>query len=73
MTQISEPIIEDYEGKCFTRVTFTPDFKLFGVSSMPTDMTNLLKRRVYDMAGLLRITVYLNSKIIRVPDFKSYV
>jgi DNA topoisomerase II len=73
MTQMSEPIIEDYEGKGFTKITFTPDFKLFGVSNLPTDMINLLKRRVYDMAGLLRIGVYLNNKIIRVADFKSYV
>ena len=35
-------------------------------------MINLMKRRVYDIAGILKIKVYLNGKSLRVSSFKQY-
>lgn len=40
---------------------------------MSPDMLALLKRRVYDMSGIIKVNVYLNNKLIQVPNFKSYV
>jgi DNA topoisomerase II len=70
MTQMSEPEVEDYDEKSYTKVTFTPDYKRFGISKMTPDMLRLLKRRVYDMSGLIRGKVYLNDKLVQIPNFK---
>lgn len=70
---MSSPIMEDYEGKSYTKVTFTPDYKRFGVPKMPTDMLNLLKRRVNDISGLIPVNVFLNNKLVQIPNFRSYV
>ena len=37
------------------------------------DMLALLKKRVYDIAGIIKVKVYLNSKLIPIPSFKEYV
>ncbi|KAF5026855.1 hypothetical protein F66182_1050 [Fusarium sp. NRRL 66182] len=58
----------------FTRITFKPDFKRFGMEGgIDDDLESLLYRRVYDMAGTIRnIKVYLNGEHIKVKDFKAY-
>ena len=33
---------------------------------------NLMKRRVYDMAGILKVKVYLNNRLVNIPHFKAY-
>jgi len=67
---MGEPIIEPYEGKDYTKVTFKPDFKRFNSNKLSADMISLMKRRVYDMAGLLKVKVYLNNKLIQISNFK---
>jgi len=32
-----------------------------------------MKKRVYDMAGILKVKVYLNGKIVPIKNFKDYV
>jgi len=36
-------------------------------------MTALLKKRVYDMAGILKVKVYLNGQLVPIKSFKDYV
>lgn len=36
-------------------------------------MIALMKKRVYDMAGILKVKVYLNGKLIPIKNFKDYV
>ena len=36
-------------------------------------MTSLLKKRVYDMAGILKVKVYLNGTLVPIKNFKDYV
>jgi DNA topoisomerase-2 len=36
-------------------------------------MICLLKKRVYDMAGILKVKVYLNDKLIPIRNFSDYV
>ncbi|KAM5387554.1 DNA topoisomerase [Fusarium oxysporum Fo47] len=58
----------------FTRVTFKPDFKRFGMEDgIDDDLESLLHRRVYDMVGTIRgIKVFLNGEQIKIKDFKAY-
>lgn len=65
---------EDYD---FTCVSFVPDLKKFGImgglASHP-DIVSLLKKRVYDLAGILtKVKVKLNNKVIKINSFKQYV
>ncbi len=74
MLNKSEPIIKDCIGSDFTRITFYPDFKKFGLEKLDIDMMDLLKRRVYDISGVCDPTlkVYLNDNRILVKNFKQY-
>lgn len=37
------------------------------------DMRSLLEKRVYDMAGILKVKVFLNAKEIKIKNFNQYV
>ena len=60
----------------WTRVTFTPDYKRFGMDGLSTDVISLLQKRVFDMAGCLgrgvRVTMNGNA-LSQIKDFKDYV
>ncbi len=73
MAQMNKPEVEDYEGKSYTKVSFSPDFKRFDITKIDNDMLNLMKRRVYDIAGLMNASVYLDNKLVQVANFKQYV
>ena len=61
MTVHGEPEIEGYSGKDYTIVTFYPEFRRFGMERFDDDIVSLMKKRVYDMAGLLpSVKVSLN-------------
>lgn len=50
----------------YTKVTFKPDLSKFGLTHLTTDMVDIMKKRVYDMAGCVKgVTVYLNGD--RIP------
>lgn len=58
----------------FTRVTFSPDFKRFGMSGMDDDLQALIYRRIYDLAGTVKgVNVFLNGNKIKVPNFQKYI
>ena len=75
MTNMGKAKITDNKGDDFTKVTFTPDFKKFGMTGMDDDFEALVKRRVYDLAGTSKgVKVYLNGeKIKNVRNFKTYM
>ena len=73
MTEMDAPIIEEYSGSDYTKVQFRPDYKRFQINKLTPDMLALLKKRVYDVAGIVKLKVYLNSKLIPIPSFKEYV
>ena len=52
MKIINKPKIADYSGKPYTKITWTADFKRFGIENYSEDMINLMMRRVYDIAGI---------------------
>ena len=58
----------------YTRVTFKPDLKRFGMESIDDDTVALLKKRVYDMCGTVKdVKVFLNDERLKIKGFKQYV
>jgi len=70
-----KPTISQYSGKDYTKVTFFPDFKRFGMTHLDKDIVALMKKRVYDAAGSTnkKCKVYLNDNLLPVAEFKDYV
>ncbi|KAI6022572.1 type II DNA topoisomerase [Pisolithus marmoratus] len=67
-------ITKNGKGEEYTRVTFKPDLKRFGMSTIDEDTVSLLKRRVYDLAGTVRnVKVFLNDERLKIKNFKQYV
>jgi DNA topoisomerase-2 len=48
--------------------------KRFGLTTLTPDILALLKKRVYDMAGIFNsnVKVYLNNKRIKISKFEDY-
>ncbi len=84
----SSPVIEKYTGTedekdGFTEVSFTPDYKKFGLSGLTDDIYNLCTKIVYDTAmtvSLNSVKTYFNpgpgsgnSNIIQMNSIKDYV
>ncbi|KAJ4270323.1 DNA topoisomerase 2 [Fusarium torreyae] len=74
MQKMQKAKITSSKSADFTRVTFKPDFKRFGMEDGIDDhLESLLYRRIYDMAGTIRgIKVFLNGEQIKIKDFKAY-
>ncbi|THH17199.1 hypothetical protein EW146_g3569 [Bondarzewia mesenterica] len=67
-------ITKNSRGEEYTRVTFKPDLKRFGMETIDDDTVSLLKKRVFDMAGTIKdVKVILNDERIKVKNFKQYV
>jgi DNA topoisomerase-2 len=67
-------ITKNTRNEEYTKITFHPDLKRFGMDAIDDDTVSLLKRRVYDMAGIVRdVKVYLNGERIKIKNFKQYV
>ncbi len=74
MTNMDKAKITPCKGDDYTMVTFTPDFRRFGMTGIDADFEGLVKRRVYDMAGTCKdVKVYLNGEKIKVRNFKKYM
>ena len=67
-------ITKNGRGEEYTRVTFKPDLKRFGMESIDEDTISLLKKRVYDLAGTVKdVKVFLNDERLKIKSFKQYV
>ncbi|KAH9992512.1 DNA topoisomerase [Russula compacta] len=67
-------ITKNSRGEEYTRVTFKPDLKRFGMTMIDPDTVSLLKKRVYDMAGTVKdVKVYLNDERLKIKGFKQYI
>jgi Type IIA topoisomerase (DNA gyrase/topo II, topoisomerase IV), B subunit len=67
-------ITKNGKGEEWTRVTFKPDLRRFGMDSIDEDTAGLLRKRVYDMAGTVRdVKVFLNDERLKIKNFKQYV
>ncbi|KAI0771045.1 type II DNA topoisomerase [Trametes elegans] len=67
-------ILKNGRGEEYTRVTFRPDLKRFGMESIDEDTVSLLKKRVHDLAGTVKdVKVFLNDERLKIKSFKQYV
>ncbi|TBU56240.1 type II DNA topoisomerase [Dichomitus squalens] len=67
-------ITKNGRGEEYTRVTFKPDLKRFGMESIDEDTVSLLKKRVHDLAGTVKdVKVFLNDERLKIKNFKQYV
>jgi len=51
-----------YNKKDYFRMAYRIDFQLFNIEGYSLDFIALMERRAYDIAGLLRVKVNINSK-----------
>ena len=67
--------ITDKNDESYTKITFVPDYKRFGLKQLTSDMLGLMKRRVYDTAGTTNenVNVWLNGKHLDIKSFKDYI
>ena len=74
MKVINKPKITDYDGKPYTKITWTSDFPRFDITNFSKDMIELMIRRVYDIAGITdkSVSLYLNKKKLSVKSFLDY-
>ena len=79
LNEICEPKITKIKSsKPFTRITFKPDYKRFGINGITHDMFGLLKKRTFDIAAVTdhsikKIKVKFNDEIAPVKNFQQYV
>jgi len=58
--------------KGYTQVTWTPDFKRFGIKKYSKDIINLYTRHVIDCAMLSNVRVSLNGSVIPIKSLTQY-
>jgi DNA topoisomerase-2 len=75
MSQKEKPKLTDHPGTDYTRVTFWPDLAKFSMKKLDDDITGLMMKRVYDIAGSTnkKISVKLNGKKLPIASFEDYV
>ena len=75
MYKRGEPEISKSTGKSYTCITFKPDYSKFKQKGLSSDMSNLFKKRVYDLAGCTpkKIKVELNGKVLPINSFSDYI
>jgi DNA topoisomerase-2 len=73
MSKVGKAKITECKGDDYTKVTFKPDYRKFGMAGMDDDFEALAKRRVYDLAGTSKVAVKLNGTRIPVRNFKKYM
>ena len=59
----------------YTKITFKPDLKRFGLEALTDDIVNLMIKRTYDIAATTNknIKVFYNNNKIKVNNFKNYI
>lgn len=65
----------DSSAKPYTKITFIPDFKRFGLEGLTDEIVGLFKKRVYDIAAYDcgRVKVYINDVKIELNSFGDYM
>jgi DNA topoisomerase-2 len=72
----SKPVITNYDKKeGYVKITFNPDLKYFKLNNLSDDITNFMRRRVFDIASLVNssVSVYLDNQKLTTNSFEKYV
>ena len=77
---IEPPIITKVpkNSKPYTKVSFRPDYRRFGIQGLTPDMLALIKKRVYDIAAVTdnsikTVKIGYNDTQVPVKNFQQYV
>lgn len=63
----------DRTSQHYTRITYKPDLKRFGMDCIDNDSFKIMEKRVYEIAGCnSNLTIYFNGKRIIMKSFKDY-
>ena len=76
MRDIDPPVITSCRTLPYTRISFHPDLRIFGLTSFDNyDFMPLFYKRVYDIAACTNknVNVLLNGAKVPVRDFEKYV
>lgn len=73
LSVIEKPIITPYKKKPYTSVTFTPDYKRFGLPGLDPSMAKLFEKRMMDIAAITKVKVSFNDVVVPVRTFTNYV
>lgn len=74
MSSRTKPVVTSYSRVPYTTIAFQPDLDKFGLTSLTTDMVALMKKRIYDVAGLTdKVKVFYNGVRIEENTFKKYI
>ncbi len=75
MSKVGKPKITQMKKATeYTKISFKPDLRHFGMTELDEDILGVLRRRVYDVAGSVKdVAVYLNGTRLKIRNFKSYV
>jgi len=57
----------------YTKISYIPDFSLFGMEHYDLNHVQLYKKYVYDAAMIMKIPVYWNGEKIHIKKFSDYV
>tara|TARA_B100000963_G_scaffold346874_1_gene352600 strand:- start:1295 stop:5023 length:3729 start_codon:yes stop_codon:yes gene_type:complete len=59
----------------YTKITWLPDYERFGMKGMSDDVVSVIKKRVYDIAGVTdkKTKVYFNGKLVECREFEKYI
>lgn len=72
MRKRAEPKVKDYPHN-YTKVTFTPDYEFFKMTSLDDNHRLKIAKKVVDAAGCNpNVKFYLNGKRIYISSFKDY-
>ena len=75
LSKICKPTVRKSSKKPYTKVTWLPDYKRFGINNLTDDMFNLFKKRTYDVAAVTdkTISVKFNGDLVPIKTFEQYV
>ena len=70
-----DPVITKCSTKPYTKITFKPDLKTFGITELTDDIISLMKKRVIDITACVanKVNVYLNDIKINCKTLEKYV
>jgi DNA topoisomerase-2 len=74
MRETTGPVIKsvDSSKKGFTEVSWTPDFKYFGLAGYTDDIINLYLRYIIDASFLSKVKIYFNNTPVGVSNLEKY-
>ena len=73
MKNCSKPKISSKKGKGYTKISWIPDFSLFGMERYNTTHISLYRKYTMDAAMVTKIPIYWNGEKILFKKFSSYV